>query len=140
MLNFDVAVSLVILFALVALAFFSAYGRVTKSAVISFGIAVFLGIWITTAACFDRPVVNVSYHPIVQQKLPDGTVVDMIAFKDEVGRAHVVNINSTLGLAVPSNRGNYQVARVRYSESKWGIRFSNRNKYEVVPKCAFRLP
>jgi len=135
MLNVESAMALaVFLFAMsFAILKTSGYRAVRISAAVLIG-SCLLGGWAAIATCFNRPVVGVTYHAISQQKLPDGSVIDIVAFKDEAGQSHVVNINQSLGLAVPRDGRFYQIARVKYSSSVLGLRFNrSEHKYKIIP-------
>jgi len=137
MFSVEIAVVAAILLCLVGIERAIYYGHATKLSIALLTGSLLLGAWIVTAAFTDRPVVNVTYHPIAQHTLPDGTVIDVMAFWDEIGRAHVVNINSALGLKIPTDGQSYQIARVKYSRSAWGLKFGKRHKYRVVRSLRF---
>ena len=109
------------------------YSRLTKLTVaISILAGLMLG-WVGAAAYLPHPVVDISYHPVVQQRLPNGTYVDIIAVTDEDGDTHVVNLDKAIGQVVPKDGGNYQVARIGYSGQSLGLRFRDFRRYQIIP-------
>ena len=99
-------------------------GQMTRSAAFFVAISLLVILWITAAAITRKPVVDVTYHPIVQQKLESGKTLNFIEVND-----HIVKLSDP----VPNDGNAYQVARTRYSGFAWGLRFSESSRYHIIP-------
>ena len=115
------------------------HNRLTKTA-ISLGVVagLILG-WVISASFTPRAVVDVTYHQIVRQRLPDGTTVDMISVTDEAGQTHIVNLTKALGEHIPNNGESYQVARLRYSGLSLWLQFKEYSRYQIIPLRSYNM-
>ena len=109
------------------------HNRFTTLTKITSTISLLIMLWVIAASFMSKSVVvDVTYHMIEKETTPDGTVSDVIKVIDDDGEEHVVNINRCLGSTVPDDGNEYQVARVRFSQSSLGLYFQSSNKYRIV--------
>lgn len=107
-------------------------GRVTLPSAMLYSLALSTSVWILSAIVCSRPVVDVSYHDVFRQKTADGNLVDVAIIEDSAGKSHLVNLNSQLGITVPDDGKQYQVARIEYSRDAFGLFLNRLNRYKIV--------
>lgn len=102
-----------------------------KSSLFMLFTSVLLTGWLLVAYYTPMSCLGITYHPVISQATPNGKQVDIILLESPDGAVKVVNINSVLGVNVPDDK-KYQVVRLEFQRSGWGIFFGNRNSYRVV--------
>ena len=109
---------------------FSGIRACTSSVLI--GMALMFVVWGCGAASSRSIVKTEIVGDIVEKKLPDGTVADIVIYEDETGK-HEVNINTELGIKIPHSALNkkMRLTRLNYEALSWGLRFETPTRYEI---------
>lgn len=96
----------------------------STAAPILLGASVALLSWVGLAYFVPPAVERVTEHRIMKQYQPNGTIVEVIEVDGKQ-----VNVTALFGASVPPNA---KIRRIKYQDLRFGLKFNNNSKYEIV--------